>query len=142
MPNPNTPTVPVPRDVAERLLGVRKNDLEFAQELCGCASVDFVESAMDWCKLDIAALSSALAAPAASEGWNADMYEAMNCNEYVTVLFHIDNRLTPLVALWDCMMEAWHIREHSANKYRYIGRAAALGFRPLPAPTPKPEGGR
>jgi len=54
MPNPNTPTVPVPRDVAERLLEYLRIESELSQR-----RDDLVNMAED----HVSALSSALAAP-------------------------------------------------------------------------------
>jgi len=82
-----------------------------------------------------------LAAPAASEGWSAHLHDAMNRNEYFDVLFRMPNgRYENHAAIWDCCMEMWNLKSYDGAEY--LGQYNAIGYRPLPAPAPKPEGGR
>jgi len=143
MPNPNTPTVPVPRDVAERLLEYLRIESELSQR-----RDDLVNMAED----HVSALSSALAAPtteqssavqqpalaapAASEGWSGHLHDAMNRNEYFDVLFRMPNgRYENHAAIWDCCMEMWNLKSYDGAEY--LGQYAAIGYRPLHAPAPK-----
>lgn len=139
-PNP-TPTVPVPREVAERLLAIRRMDRDEITEMY--VDDERPESSKleaEQADYDIAALSSALAAPA-NDGWNYNLDEAPK-DSYVLLSVTGTSKCTffepqSVCSWWDEVEEQW-----MSFPRGYHQRHQIIAWRPLPSPAPKPEEGQ